>query len=101
MALLRTDLQMQDEREIEILKRTYFLHEKSRMDYRSAMDHARRQGEKKGIQKSIQIRVQMGENIQDVQREIIGRIREEEGMSDKKIADLMSLTPQQLKELGS
>jgi hypothetical protein len=54
-----------------------------------------------GLQKSIRKRVQMGENIQDVQRDIIARMREEDDLSDKKIADLMSLTPQQLKELGA
>jgi predicted transposase/invertase (TIGR01784 family) len=91
-AIMKAEMQLQKALSDESTRRAYFLREKARNDYVSAMTLAVRKGEQEGEQKGILIGEQRG--IQQV----IGRMSKK-GKSIQEIAELIDLTPQQVSKL--
>jgi predicted transposase/invertase (TIGR01784 family) len=83
MAQVNTKLQMQGEHDIESTRRAYFLREKARNDYVSAMTLAVRKGEQRGEQRGI---------LKGKQELIKGMAAH--GLSIQEIANQIFLTPQ-------
>jgi predicted transposase/invertase (TIGR01784 family) len=77
----RIDFILQDEKSRSL----YLLNEKSRMDYNSSISHAERKGEKRGREEE--------------RREIIQGLMSKKGLSVQEIAELISLTPQEVSKL--
>jgi predicted transposase/invertase (TIGR01784 family) len=83
-AIMKAEMQLQKALSDEATRRAYFLREKARNDYVSAMTLAVRKGEQRGAQRK--------------EKEIIGRMSKR-GMSIEDIAELISLTPQEVSKL--
>jgi predicted transposase/invertase (TIGR01784 family) len=87
-AIMKAEMQLQKALSDESTRRAYFLREKARNDYVSAMTLAVRKGEQRGEQRGAQRK----------EKEIIGRMSKR-GMSIEDIAQLISLTPQEVSKL--
>jgi predicted transposase/invertase (TIGR01784 family) len=104
MAQANTKLQIQDPPDVESTRRAYFLREKARNDYVSAMTLATRKSKAEGIQEGEQRGEQRGilkgkqEGRQERDREIIKGMSGM-GLPIEKIAELISLTPQEVSKL--
>jgi predicted transposase/invertase (TIGR01784 family) len=88
MAQVNTTLQIQDPPDIESTRRAYFLREKARNDYVSAMTLATRKSKAEG----------KVEGRQERDREIIKGMSGM-GLPIEKIAELISLSPQEVSKL--
>jgi predicted transposase/invertase (TIGR01784 family) len=91
-AIMKAEMQLQKALSDESTRRAYFLREKARNDYVSAMTLATRKSKAEGIQEGEQ------RGAQRKEKEIIGRMSKR-GMSIEDIAELISLTPQEVSKL--
>jgi predicted transposase YdaD len=93
-AIMKAEMQLQKALSDESTRRAYFLREKARNEYVSAMTLAVREGEQKGIQIGEQRGIQIGEQRgrQEERRAIIQGLMSKKGLSVQEIAELISLT---------
>jgi predicted transposase/invertase (TIGR01784 family) len=95
-AIMKAELQLQKALSDESTRRAYFLREKARNDYVSAMTLAVRKGEQRGEQRGILKGEQKGR--QEERRAIIQGMHGH-GLSVEDIAKMISLTPQEVSKL--
>jgi predicted transposase/invertase (TIGR01784 family) len=91
-AIMKAEMQLQKALSDESTRRAYFLREKARNDYVSAMTLAVRKGKVEGIQEGEQRGILKGK--QELIKGMAGN-----GLSIEKIAQLISLTPQEVSKL--
>jgi predicted transposase/invertase (TIGR01784 family) len=82
---MKAEMQLQKALSDESTRRAYFLREKARNDYVSAMTLAVRKGKAEGKVEG--------------KRELIQGMMSKKGLSIQEIAELVDLTPQQVKKL--
>jgi predicted transposase/invertase (TIGR01784 family) len=95
-AIMKAEMQLQKALSDESTRRAYFLREKARNDYVSAMTLATRKSRQEGEQQGILKGKQEGRQERD--REIIKGMSGM-GLPIEKIAELISLTPQEVSKL--